>query len=180
MLVINAAIRDPRTGQTERLPAQPINGDYLVRPDGTVGLGVWGAVRVVGLTPDRAADEIRRRLANFTQINGASSRTENLVVTVEVKSHNSKVYYVILEGNGGEDVKRMPSTGRETVLDAVAAIPGLAAVADRRTIRVVRKGDSGVAHQVLPVDWPAIIQRGDSRTNYLLQPEDRVYISGGR
>jgi hypothetical protein len=74
----------------------------------------------------------------------------------------------------------MPSTGRETVLDAVAAIPGLSAVVDRRTIRVVRKGDPGLPHQVLPVDWSAIIHRGDSRTNYLIQPEDRVYISGGR
>jgi polysaccharide export outer membrane protein len=137
-------------------------------------------VRVAGLTPDRAAAEIRRRLADFTQVNGASSRTDNLVVTVEVKAHNSKVYYLILEGNGSEDVKRMPCSGRETVLDAVAAIPGLAAVADRRAIRVVRKGDSGVALAELPVDLQAIIHRGDTRTNYVLQPEDRVYISGGR
>ena len=178
LLVINAVIRDPRTGQTERLPVQPINGDYLVRPDGTVGLGVWGAVKVSGLTADRAAEEIRRRLATFTQVNGSRSGTENLSVTVEMKTANSKVYYVITDVSGRENVTRLPCTGRETVLDAVAAVPGLAAVAERRTIRLVRKGSSGSALQTLAVDWTAIIHRGDTRTNYILQPDDRVYVSG--
>jgi polysaccharide export outer membrane protein len=180
VLSINAVIRDPRTGQTERLPVQPINGDYAIRPDGTVSLGVWGAVKVAGLAPEGAAEEIRRRLANFTQINGTSSRTENLAVTVEVKSNNSRFYYVITEGASGEEVKRLPCTGRETILDAVAAIPGLAATADRRTIRVVRRGAAGAANQVLPVDWAAILQRGDTRTNYVILPDDRIYVSGGR
>jgi polysaccharide biosynthesis/export protein len=177
LLVINAVIRDPRTGQTERLPVQPINGEYLVRPDGTVTLGVWGAVKVGGLTADRAAEEIRSRLAKFTQINGARSGTENLSVAVEVKSANSKVYYIFTEVSGREEVTRMPCTGRETILDAVAAVPGLAAVADRRTIRLVRKGAPGSAQQTLPIDWTAIIHRGDTRTNYILQPDDRVYVS---
>jgi len=176
VLTINAVIRDPRTGQSERLPVQPVNGDYLVRPDGTVSLGVWGAVRVAGLTPDRAGEEIRRRLGNFTQINGASSRTENLSVTVQVKSNNSKVYYIMTDNAGREEVRRMPSSGRETVLDAVAAVPGLAAAMERHTIRVARKGPPGAPYQMLPVDWSAIIQRGDTRTNYILMPEDRVYI----
>ena len=51
VLAINALIRDPRTGQTEKLPVQPVNGDFLVRPDGTVVLGVWGTVKVSGLAP---------------------------------------------------------------------------------------------------------------------------------
>lgn len=178
LLVINAVVRDPRTGQTERLPVQPINGEYLVRPDGTVGLGVWGAVKVGGLTADRAAEEIRRRLATFTQVNGTRSGTENLSVTVELKAANSKVYYLITDVSGREEVTRLPCTGRETILDAVAAVAGLAAVADRRTIRLVRKGSPGSALQTLPVDWTAIIHRGDTRTNYILQPDDRVYVSG--
>jgi polysaccharide biosynthesis/export protein len=180
VLVINAVIRDPRTGQSERLPVQPINGEFLVRPDGTVSLGVWGAVKVAGLAPDRAAEEIRRRLTTFTQVNGASSRTESLSVTVEVKSNNSKVYYIITENGGREEVRRMPCTGRETVLDAMAAVPGLAATAERKTIRIIRMRGPGSGQQSLPVDWSALIQRGDTSTNYILQPEDRLYITGGR
>ena len=177
VLAINALIRDPRTGQTEKLPVQPVNGDFLVRPDGTVALGVWGAVKVSGLAPDRAADEIRRRLATYTQVNGTNSRTENLVVTVEVKSNNSKVYYIVTNNSGREEVIRMPCSGRETILDAVAAVPGLAATMDRHTIRVARKSPGGAPYQMLSVDWNAIIHRADTRTNYVLMPEDRVYIS---
>src|SRR5262245_63615217 len=36
------------------LPPQPIQGQFLVRPDGTVGLGVYGSVHVTGLTCDEA------------------------------------------------------------------------------------------------------------------------------
>jgi polysaccharide export outer membrane protein len=180
VLVVDVVLRDPRTGQTERLPVQPINGEFAVRPDGTISLGVWGPVRVVGLTAEKAAAEVRRKLAAFTQVNGTNSRTENLIVTVELKANNSKAYYVILDSGSGEQITRLAYTGRETVLDAVAAVPGLAAVADRRTIRVVRQGAAGVPHQVLPVDWTAIIQHGDTRTNYALKPGDRVYVTGGR
>src|SRR5258708_3393071 len=33
---------------------QPIDGPHLVRPDGTVNLGIWGSVPVAGLTTDQA------------------------------------------------------------------------------------------------------------------------------
>ena len=41
---------------------QPIAGQHLVRPDGTVGLGTWGSVPVAGLTLDEAADAVRRHV----------------------------------------------------------------------------------------------------------------------
>src|SRR4029077_20918463 len=110
VLVIEALLRDPRTKQTERLPVQPISGEFLVRPDGTVSLGVWGSVSVTGLTPDKAADAIRRKLAAFTQVNGTDARTESLVVVVDVKSNNSKAYYVIMDAGHGEQVMRLPLT----------------------------------------------------------------------
>jgi polysaccharide export outer membrane protein len=180
VLVIEALLRDPRTRQTERLPVQPISGEFLVRPDGTVGLGVWGSVTVTGLTPDKAADAIRRKLAAFTQVNGTDAKTESLAVTVEVKAANSKACYVITDFGNGETVTRLPLTGTETVLDAIATIPGLAAQADRRSICVVRQSPTGGSPSVLPVDWNAIMFRGDARTNYALYPGDRVQVSGNR
>lgn len=176
-LTIEAVLRDPRTGLSDRLPVQPIGGDYVVRPDGTVSLGVWGTVRVAGLTTSKAADAIRAQLASFTQVNGTGARLETLAVTVDVKNKNSQVYYIIADMGQGEQTYRMPYTGSETVLDAIAAIPGLAAVADRRSIRVVRKG---AGDQILPVDWTAILHHGDTRTNYALMSGDRVYVSNGR
>ena len=70
VLSIEAILRDPRSGQSDRLPVQPIGGDYVVRADGTVNLGVWGTVRVAGLSTSKAADAIRAQLASFTQVNG--------------------------------------------------------------------------------------------------------------
>jgi polysaccharide biosynthesis/export protein len=159
---------------------QPIAGDYLVRPDGTVGLGVWGSVRVAGLTTEKAADEIRRKLAAFTQVNGSSSRIETLAVTVALKASNSTVAYVITQARGKEEVHRLPLTGKETVLDAIASVPGLASIADRGTIHVFRMGPAGAVAQDLPVDWNAIFRRNDLRTNYQLMPGDRVYVTPAR
>ena len=34
----------------------PVSGQHIVRPDGTIGLGVYGAVTVTGLTIDQAHD----------------------------------------------------------------------------------------------------------------------------
>ncbi len=85
VLVIEALLRDPRTQQTERLPVQPISGEFLVRPDGTVGLGVWGSVSVTGLTSDKAADAIRRKLAAFTQVKATDVVTESVVVIVAAR-----------------------------------------------------------------------------------------------
>jgi polysaccharide export outer membrane protein len=180
VLVIEAMLRDLRSGLTERLPVQPVSGEYLVRPDGTISLGGWGSVAVAGMTAEKAMDAIRRKLAEATRVNG-NAQPERIHVTLDVKSNNSKSYYVILDGGaGGEQVLRFPMTGNETVLDAIAAVNGLAAVADRRLIRVVRKGSAGAADLVLPVDWNGIVSRGETITNYILKPGDRVYVTGTR
>lgn len=181
VLVIEALLRNPKTRQTERLPVQPISGEFVVRPDGTLGLGVWGQVAVAGLSAEQAADAVRRKLSVFTQLKGAEARPDSLVVTVDVKSKNSKAYYLFFDGNGGgEQVLRLPWTGNETVLDAIAAVPGLAAQAETRQIRVMRKSSDGAPYQNLTVNWNDIVQRGDTRTNYALQSGDRVYVTAAR
>lgn len=180
VLVIEALLQDPRSKLTEPLPVQPVSGDFLVRLDGTVNLGVWGTVPVAGLSPMKAGDAVRRKIAAFTQVNGSRDRADSILVTVEVKSNNSKAYYVFLDGAAGEQVIKLPMSGKETVLDAIAAIPGLAAKADQRQIRISRKGGEGEPFQSLAVDWSAIVQRGDTRTNYILLPGDRVYVTSQR
>jgi polysaccharide export outer membrane protein len=74
-------------------------------------------------------------------------------------------------------VDRLPLTGDETVLDAIACIPHLPLVASKGYVLLARpsRGDGGGA-QTLPVDWAGISQRGEMRTNYALHPNDRVYV----
>src|SRR5262249_56263464 len=61
-------------------------------------------------------------------------------VNVDVIAFNSKVYYVITDGGGfGEQVRRFPVTGSETVLDAISNIAGLPAVASKKRIWGARR-----------------------------------------
>lgn len=163
-----------RTQPPRQLYPQPVTGQFLVKPDGTVELGVYGSVQVTGQTIDEARESIQGFLAMKTGLKPAA-----IAVAVDVQQLNSKFYYVITDGAGfGEGVYRFPIVGSETVLDAVSNIQGLHPVASRRHIWVARRGPGGdnCTEQILPVDWIGITQYGDIRTNHQIMPGDRVYI----
>lgn len=148
---------------------QLVSGEHMVRPDGTVSLGVYGDVHVAGKTRPQVKLQIERQLARFIH------RPE---VSVDVLAYNSKFYYVVADGGGaGEQVHRFPSTGSETVLDAISQINGLPVVSSKKHIWVARPAPAGTGvDQVLPVDWNAIVQGGRSDTNYQIFPGDRIYV----
>jgi polysaccharide export outer membrane protein len=148
---------------------QQIRGEHLVRPDATIGLGVYGSVRVGGLTLEQAKQAIEAHLSQYLQ------RPE---VSVDVSGFNSKVYYVIQDRPGlGDLVVKLPITGNERVLDAIAQTYGLAAASSHHRIWLSRPAPAGQGcHQVLPVDYAAITQSGATETNYQILPGDRVFI----
>jgi len=172
---------------------QPIRGQHLVRPDGTINLGIYGAVYVTGLTLDQAKDAIARQLAGririlpqkddpeFKDLDLKQAVTDidliKKVLSVDVLAYNSKYYYVITDGGGfGEQVTRFPITGNETVLDAISQISGLPPVASKKHIWVARTVHKHAGQQTLPVDWVGITQHGQVQTNYQIMPNDRVYV----
>ncbi|MDY3561800.1 polysaccharide biosynthesis/export family protein [Gemmata sp. JC673] len=167
---------------TERLSVQPISGQFLVRPDGTVGLGFWGTVPVAGLTLDQAAESIRAHLVQQVELKKLTAKPNNIIVIVDVIAYNSKRYYVITDGGGfGEQVFPFPIAGNETVLDALANINGLPDVASKRNIWIARRTPHpGQPWQLLPVDWVGITQHGISHTNYQVLPGDRIYVKAQR
>lgn len=148
---------------------QFVAGQHLVRPDGTVGLGIYGSVYVTGMTLQQVRCALERHLSQFIH---------NPQVSVDVLAYNSKAYYVIADGGGaGEQVVKMPSTGNETVLDAIAAVQGLPTVASKSSIWVARpSADLNGPDQILTVDWNAIAQGAQTATNYQLLPGDRLYV----
>jgi polysaccharide export outer membrane protein len=154
---------------SEARAMQQIRGPHLVRPDGSVSLGVYGSVYVDNLAIDEARAAIEAHLANYLL------RPE---VSVDVSGFNSKVYYVVMDGGGvGELVSRLPVTGKTTVLDAIAQVNGLGPVSSRFHIWVSRPTPGGSCQeQTLKVDWNGIVRRGDPSTNYQLFPGDRVYV----
>lgn len=148
---------------------QEISGEHLVAPDGTITLGSYGRVRVVGLTVDQTKHAVESFLSN---------RFANPEVAVDVFGYNSKVYYVVLQGAGlGDRVVPIPVTGNETALDALSQIESLSA-ANSTKMWIARPGaNSQCGDQILPIDWQGITQRGDVATNYQLMPGDRVFVA---
>ena len=94
------------------------------------------------------------------------------------ESTESKVFYVITQGAGlGGNIRRVPITGGETVLDALCTVNGVWQVSTAK-IWIARPVPGGLGcEQILPVDYEAIA-RGDSlATNYQILPGDRVFVS---
>jgi hypothetical protein len=152
------------------LPDRPVPTRVLVRPDGTISLGLYGSVRVAGMTLEQAGAAVEQHLA---------ATIKNPKVSVDVYAYNSKAYYVITDGAGyGEQVYRLPFTGNETVLDAVSQIGGLPAVASKHKVFLARPlpPDKGCGDAVLPVDWIAVTQCAAAATNYQVLPGDRIYV----
>jgi len=151
---------------------QQIAGQHLVGPDGTVNLGTYGSVYVAGLTLWDAKLAIEEHL---------SAELQDPEVAVDVFAYNSKVFYIITEGGGfGDQVVRLPVTGNETVLDALAQIGGLNRVSSTK-IWIARPAPSGVGcDQILPVSWEDITRGAATSTNYQILPGDRVFIQEDR
>lgn len=146
---------------------QQVVGEHLVGPDGTVSLGVYGSVSVVGLTLEQANAAIEARL---------SLLLDEPSVSTSVIAYNSKVYYVIAEGGGlGDGVFRFPVTGNDTVLDAVSLIQGLPQGSSYR-MWVARPTPQAGRYVTMPIDWADLTSLAATETNYQLLPGDRLYI----
>ncbi len=154
-------------GQSRAL--QQIRGQHIVTPDGKVRLGVYGAVRVAGMTVPEAKAALEAHLSQFL---------DNPELSVDIIGYNSKLYYVIFDGGGaGQSIYRLPITGNDTVLEAMAQVGGLTPVSSRHRIWVARPApENHPCDQILPVDWVGITTRGHVATNYQLLPGDRIYV----
>jgi polysaccharide export outer membrane protein len=164
-------LREPQVSLTlaQASGQQQIAGEHLVGPDGTINLGTYGSVYITGLTLNEAKAKIEQHLGQYL---------DAPLVSVDVFSYNSKVYYVVTEGAGfGDNVARFPVTGNETVLDAIAQINGLSKLSSK-DIWIARPAPSGVGcDQILPVDIESIMKGGATATNYQILPGDRVFIA---
>lgn len=148
---------------------QQIAGEHLIGPDGFINLGIYGSVYVSGLTVEEARLAIETKLAEYL---------DHPKVSVDVLIYNSKFFYIITEGAGfGDNVVRIPITGNETVLDAIAQVGGLQQVSSKRLwISRPAPKESG-CDQILPIDWQAITRGASTATNYQLLPGDRIFVA---
>lgn len=147
---------------------QPITGEHLVRPDGTVQLGIYGQVYVAGLTLPQVKHAVESHL---------STQMHDPEVTVDVLAYNSKKVYVVMDGGGyGEQVIALPCTGNETVVDVIGQLEGLSQVSSKK-MWIARPAPSEFeTSQILDVHWRAITQEGIPTTNYQMFPGDFLYV----
>ena len=170
LTALAAHIKEPvvTVSLVEMSGKQQIAGQHLVGPDGTITLGSYGSVSVVGLTLAQTKEAIEQHL---------SRELEDPSVAVDVFAYNSKVYYVITEGAGtGDGVTRFPITGNDTVLDAIANINGTTEVSSKK-IWIARPVPDSEELAILPVDWRGVSAMGATSTNYQIFPGDRVFVS---
>ena len=170
------AVFSSEIGLAATAPSQTITGQHLVRPDGSIALGVYGSVHVAQMPLEDARQAIIDFLSNFFL---------DPQVAVDVLSYNSKVYYVVTDNGGaGQSVVRLPITGNETVLDAVSYVGGPGAVSDLRHVWISRPdysdGNPSGHPLVLRVDWKGIVTAGESVTNYQIMAGDRIYIDSDK
>jgi len=168
---LREVVKDPRVSVQLAASAgmQPITGEHLVAPDGTVNLGSYGSIYVAGLTLAEATAAVNEHL---------SQQLDNPQVSMSVFAYNSKVYYVVTEGAGlGDTVARFPITGNETVLDALTQVNGLSRVSSKR-IWIARPMLGGAGcDAILPVNWREITASGATASNYQVLPGDRIFIA---
>lgn len=140
-------------------------GDQLVMVDGSVDLGKYGRIRVVGLT----AEQIEAAIVD--RIEETSGKRESINVQL-LETNASTVYVLGAVGSPGS----YSLAGNETVLDAILLAGGLTSQASPCDILFVRPTDVCECRLVQRICYRQITQLGDVATNFHLQPGDRIVV----
>jgi len=160
--------------------------DQTVQQDGTIDLGSYGRLQVVGKTIEDIQGEIQLAVARVES--DKRQRTTRLAshrpdhddfdpavdadVSVRLVSREGGAYYVMGDVNAPGAYSL---NGHETVLDALIAAGGLCSRANDRKIILTRPCHDGQP-LILPVRYQQIVQLGEVSTNYQLLPGDRIYV----
>lgn len=137
---------------------EQFSGEFTVPPSGRVVFPGVGELTVRGLTLNQLSETLRTHL---------SKRLREPEVFVSLKQ--ARPLLVFVEGQVNRP-GAYPIQPRWRVAEAIAAAEGLKILPERTVATLIR------GEQTLPIDLPALLHRGDQRTNYLLQPGDLLSI----
>ena len=132
--------------------------DFTVLGDGSLALPMVGQVEASGMTVAQLREELNRVFLKFVI---------NPNISVTVKEYRSQRYFLL-----GQVTQPgvYPVDGDVTVLDALGRAKGLTGDADLSSSYILR------GSAVLPVDFMALLRRGDIRYNIPLKDGDVVTI----
>ncbi|GIV09404.1 MAG: hypothetical protein KatS3mg019_1495 [Fimbriimonadales bacterium] len=137
---------------------EQFSGEFTVPPSGRVVFPGVGELSVRGLTLNQLSEILRERL---------SQRLRHPEVFVSLKE--ARPLLVFVEGQVNRP-GAYPIRPGWRVAEAIAAAEGLKILPERTVATLIR------GEQTLPIDLPALLHRGDQRTNYPLQPGDLLSI----
>lgn len=146
------------------------NGDLsrglVVRPDGFITMPLMGDVKAEGRTPEGLASVISDALKTVIK---------NPEVTVTVTNPISVAYQFRVRAMGevNQPISVQFVEGM-TVMDLVLAAGGVSAFGAGNRALLNRMTDDG--YQEYSVRLVDILEQGDIRTNYLLQPSDMITV----
>ncbi|MCX7924989.1 MAG: SLBB domain-containing protein [Fimbriimonadales bacterium] len=137
---------------------EQFSGEFTVPPSGRVVFPGVGELEVRGVTLNRLSETLRAHL---------SKRLRDPEVFVSLKQ--ARPLLVFVEGQVNRP-GAYPIQPGWRVAEAIAAAEGLKILPERTVATLIR------GEQTLLVDLPALLHRGDQRTNYPIQPGDLLSI----
>ena len=140
---------------------QDLSPSLQIRPDGKITLPLLGDIAAAGRTSLELRDEIAGSLKDYIT---------NPVVTVMVLETTPQVVYVMGEVNKPGTLPLVG--GRLSILQALAMAGGFTDFANRKDIRILRHGKSGM--QTLRFNYKDAIE--DSKEPLQLLPGDTVIV----
>ncbi|HWU76424.1 MAG TPA: XrtA/PEP-CTERM system exopolysaccharide export protein [Rhodanobacter sp.] len=137
-----------------------------VRPDGRITVPLIGDVEAGGKTPEQVSSEIQNKLKAFVR------DPQVAVILTELRSHEY-LSRVRVTGAVRAPVS-IPYRQGMTVLDAVLAAGGTTEFAAPDRTELYRKNGTGTQSYAIRLD--NILQKGELKTNYPVQPGDVITV----
>lgn len=137
-----------------------------VRPDGKISMPLVGDILAAGLSPLQLSNNISKSLTNFVR---------NPQVTVIVTNPSSSDFQRRVRITGAVLAPQsIPYREGMTVLDLVLIAGGANDFASTNNAKLYRKINGEM--KVYPIFLDDLINKGDVKTNYSLQPSDIVTV----
>lgn len=137
-----------------------------VRPDGMISVPLVGDIQAAGKQPQELAQALTGRLENYV-------RNPQVTVVVTNAASSEFLHRVRVTGAVGNPTS-LPYQKGMTVMDVVLVAGGLSEFANANDTKLYRNTAEGT--KVYAVKLKDILEKGDIRTNYPLQPGDIVTI----
>lgn len=137
-----------------------------VRPDGKISMPLIGDIAAASLTTKELSDNIVTNLTNYVR---------SPQVTVIVTNPSSSDFQRRVRITGAvKNPQSIPYRDGMTVLDLVLLAGGVNEFASGNSAKLYRKINDEI--KVYPVKLNDLVNKGDVKTNYSLQPSDIVTV----